>query len=219
MHYRTSIFRAVPPFTISIHASLLWAMPSQLPEHAVVSLLKQCFETPRCQAPRFREHTFSRSSPRPSCKVRSAASCIESQQRCYNTQTRATNGREASRQTEALGSRLPSRHRSPLPDLAKQQIRSYSQGSEPPEKRFAVLGGGITGLSTAHYLTQELPNAKVTIYESGDKLGGWLRSKYVDIANGKILFEQGPRTLRPGTPASKATLEMVCQVNSFFVSH
>jgi oxygen-dependent protoporphyrinogen oxidase len=71
-----------------------------------------------------------------------------------------------------------------------------------------VLGGGITGLSTAYYLTKELPNAKITVYEGSERIGGWLSSKYVDVGNVRILFEQGPRTLRPHGPAALVTVDM-----------
>ena len=61
----------------------------------------------------------------------------------------------------------------------------------------AILGGGITGLATAYFLTQQLPRAKVTIYESSDRIGGWLSSKRVPVKGGSVLFEGGARTLRP----------------------
>ena len=63
----------------------------------------------------------------------------------------------------------------------------------------AILGGGITGLACAYYLTRELPRAKVTIYEASDRIGGWLSSKRVSVKDGTILFEAGPRTLRPSS--------------------
>lgn len=189
-------------------------MPSQLPEHAVVSLLRQCFEIPRCQTLRLRQHALSRSSTR---LVRPPTSRVQHQQKCYYSQNKAGDETEARSQISYSGVSVSRRRAgSQLPVLAQQQIRGYSQGSQPSERRFAVLGGGITGLSSAHYLAQELPNAKITIYESRDKLGGWLKSKYVDVKNGKILFEQGPRTLRPSTPASVVTLEMVCRIDHFF---
>jgi oxygen-dependent protoporphyrinogen oxidase len=72
-----------------------------------------------------------------------------------------------------------------------------------------VLGGGITGLAAAHYLSKELPSAQITIYEGSERLGGWLNSKQVELGNGHITVEQGPRTLRPNTPAAFVTLEMV----------
>lgn len=86
------------------------------------------------------------------------------------------------------------------------------EGIERQETRIAVIGGGITGLTSAHYITREMPHAKVTIYEAGSRVGGWLQSEYVDVEGGKILLEKGPRTLRPNTDAALVTLDMV----SFF---
>lgn len=60
-----------------------------------------------------------------------------------------------------------------------------------------MLGGGITGLATAYFLTQQLPKAKITVYEASDRIGGWLSSKRVEVEGGSVLFEAGPRTLRP----------------------
>jgi oxygen-dependent protoporphyrinogen oxidase len=73
--------------------------------------------------------------------------------------------------------------------------RCYTSPSAP--HHVAILGGGITGLATAHYLAQSKPNAKITIYESSPRLGGWLHTEKVQIDDGHILFEKGPRTLRP----------------------
>lgn len=67
----------------------------------------------------------------------------------------------------------------------------------PHSHDIAVLGGGITGLATAYFLTQQLPRAKVTVYEAGERIGGWLSSKRVEVEGGNVLFEAGPRTLRP----------------------
>jgi oxygen-dependent protoporphyrinogen oxidase len=72
-----------------------------------------------------------------------------------------------------------------------------------------VLGGGITGLASAFYLSQELPDAKITLYEGSPRLGGWLHSKHIDVGNGQVVFEQGPRTLRPKTPSGFLTLDLV----------
>ena len=76
--------------------------------------------------------------------------------------------------------------------------RNYS--SQPGGTQdIAVLGGGVTGLACAYYLTRELPKAKITIYEASDRLGGWLSSKRVPVRDGTVLFEAGPRTLRPSS--------------------
>ena len=92
-----------------------------------------------------------------------------------------------------------------VPSLA----RHYSS-EPPPSHDVAVLGGGITGLACAYYLTRELPRAKVTIYEASDRLGGWLSSTRVPVKDGSILFEAGPRTLRPSSNGALAA-QLVCK--------
>lgn len=76
----------------------------------------------------------------------------------------------------------------------------------------AVLGGGITGLACAYYLSQHLPNTKITLLEGTSRLGGWLNSETIHVGNGKIIFEQGPRSLRPGFPNGAVTLDLVSSV-------
>lgn len=73
----------------------------------------------------------------------------------------------------------------------------------------AILGGGISGLASAYYLTQELPKARITIYEASDRLGGWLSSRRVPVKDGTVLFEAGPRTLRPSSNGVLAA-RLVC---------
>lgn len=73
--------------------------------------------------------------------------------------------------------------------------RGYSSSAEP--KNIGILGGGITGLTSAYYFSKNNPGAKITIYESGARLGGWLHSDKVEVDDGYVLFEKGPRTLRP----------------------
>ncbi|KAF1808997.1 Protoporphyrinogen oxidase [Eremomyces bilateralis CBS 781.70] len=72
--------------------------------------------------------------------------------------------------------------------------RHYSESNGP---NIAILGGGITGLSTAFYLREALPSSKITIYEGSDRVGGWIRSTAKGIGSGDVIFEHGPRTLRP----------------------
>ncbi|KAM0332137.1 hypothetical protein ACHAQA_002410 [Verticillium albo-atrum] len=68
-------------------------------------------------------------------------------------------------------------------------------------ENIAVIGGGITGLTTAHYLAKSVPEGtKITLYEASDRLGGWLDTQKVEFEqNGHksvVQFERGPRTLR-----------------------
>lgn len=66
----------------------------------------------------------------------------------------------------------------------------------------AVLGGGITGLASTFLAAIRYPKAQITLIEAGSRLGGWLRSTKVNVGGGDVVFEQGPRTLRPGGGAS-----------------
>ena len=64
----------------------------------------------------------------------------------------------------------------------------------------AVVGGGLTGLTTAYYLAKQLPStAKITLYEGSDRLGGWIQTDRVPVdvdgVKGTVSFERGPRTL------------------------
>ncbi|ORX67785.1 Protoporphyrinogen oxidase [Linderina pennispora] len=75
-----------------------------------------------------------------------------------------------------------------------------------------VLGGGISGLSTAYYLAQRLPStAMVTLIEGSQHVGGWVRSERRQIGSGvSALAEKGPRTLRTGeSREALAVLELV----------
>ncbi|KAF2083665.1 Protoporphyrinogen oxidase [Saccharata proteae CBS 121410] len=102
------------------------------------------------------------------------------------------------------------------------QVRSFSQSVDypPPSNHWtgsdepphlAVLGGGITGLTSAFYLAKEWPEAKITVYEAAPRVGGWMSSKHVDVAGGKVLFEQGPRSLRSKHHLSTAMLRSQIQ--------
>ncbi|MFO7907937.1 MAG: protoporphyrinogen oxidase [Pirellulaceae bacterium] len=54
-------------------------------------------------------------------------------------------------------------------------------------KKVAVIGGGISGLSTAHRFTEIDPGISVTLFEQADKVGGLLRTRRED----GFLFEWG----------------------------
>jgi hypothetical protein len=80
----------------------------------------------------------------------------------------------------------------------------------PHAKSIAVLGGGITGLTTAFELSRTVPGAKITIYETAKRLGGWMDSEIVPVDGGEVVFEWGPRTLRhTGDGSDVATINLV----------
>ncbi|KAL5629797.1 hypothetical protein BROUX41_001403 [Berkeleyomyces rouxiae] len=61
-----------------------------------------------------------------------------------------------------------------------------------------ILGGGITGLSTAYYLAKENPDMKITVFEASNRLGGWMDTQTAIDPQSKmpVYIENGPKTLR-----------------------
>ncbi|WP_323704472.1 protoporphyrinogen oxidase [Mammaliicoccus sp. Dog046] len=43
-------------------------------------------------------------------------------------------------------------------------------------KRIAIIGAGITGLSTAHYLRKESPDLEIDVFEQSDRVGGKIKT-------------------------------------------
>ena len=72
-------------------------------------------------------------------------------------------------------------------------------------KRYAVLGGGISGLSAAWKLSNS-NRADVTVIERSQRVGGWVHSKRTDHGS---VFELGPRSLRTAGVQGKQTLNLV----------
>ena len=104
----------------------------------------------------------------------------------------------------------PLGHSHPRPPLVRQPtIRATAHSHSADKMRnIVVLGGGISGLSTAYFLQKKFPNALIQIVES-DHWGGWIRS----VHRQDTLFETGPRTLRPhGTPGA-FTLNLIQELN------
>ncbi|KAH9880963.1 hypothetical protein J1614_001456 [Plenodomus biglobosus] len=96
--------------------------------------------------------------------------------------------------------------RSALPCL---QQRNYKAAAMPSPDSIAVFGGGIAGLSSAYFISKEFPNAKITIFEAGRAVGGWIKTKRIDLGNGEdVVFEQGPRTLRNSTVTASLIQEL-----------
>ncbi|KIP04479.1 hypothetical protein PHLGIDRAFT_120646, partial [Phlebiopsis gigantea 11061_1 CR5-6] len=85
----------------------------------------------------------------------------------------------------------------------------------PLPTRISVIGGGLSGLSSAFHLSRRFPSAQVTLVEQSPRLGGWVHSERVQVRDESgneagILLERGPRTLRPN---SKAVLELIHLLN------
>ncbi|RHZ57924.1 oxygen-dependent protoporphyrinogen oxidase [Aspergillus thermomutatus] len=79
----------------------------------------------------------------------------------------------------------------------------------------AVIGGGITGLTTAFRLSQDPKCTKITLYEKEQRVGGWMQSQTVPVGDddGKVVFEYGPRTLRAAIPACLPLLDLLVELD------
>ncbi|CAG8252100.1 unnamed protein product [Penicillium salamii] len=86
------------------------------------------------------------------------------------------------------------------------QIRTY---------RAAVLGAGVTGLTSAWQLAQDPECEQVVIYEKSNRLGGWIDSERVPVKGGEVLFEYGPRTLRGAIPTSLPLLYLATNLGLY----
>jgi len=133
--------------------------------------------------------------------------------RIYNTRSLShylTHSSPLSRPTRLVAS---TQRTSPKSSITRNQGRSFVNSTYPdsfknPTEHVVVLGGGITGLATAFHLSRRIPQAKITLVENQDRVGGWMRSERIELGSGKghMVLEAGPRTLRP---RSQALLELV----------
>ncbi|KAH8880683.1 Protoporphyrinogen oxidase [Thozetella sp. PMI_491] len=82
--------------------------------------------------------------------------------------------------------------------LARGYASKTGDGDGP--KTIAVLGGGLTGLTTAYWLSVLRPASKITLYEASDRLGGWVDSEQAEVRGDDgekrtVVWERGPRTV------------------------
>ena len=89
--------------------------------------------------------------------------------------------------------------------------RVYSTTRSPS---ITIVGGGISGLSAAFFLQKAIPQAQITVIEQAQQLGGWVSSKKVlNEKQEHIVFEEGPRSLRPGGLPGLNVLDLIRQLN------
>ncbi|MES2345179.1 MAG: protoporphyrinogen oxidase [Chlamydiota bacterium] len=74
------------------------------------------------------------------------------------------------------------------------------------KKRVVILGGGISGLSLAFYLSKYSEHLDIVLLEKSDRLGGWMRTARA----GDFLFERGPHTF--STARSQLLRELAIDV-------
>lgn len=87
-----------------------------------------------------------------------------------------------------------------VPGVAEHGPPAKKRENLPAAPHVAVLGGGLTGLTTAFYLAKKLPReSKIVVYEADKRWGGWINSERTQVSvNGydrEVLFERGPRLI------------------------
>lgn len=90
----------------------------------------------------------------------------------------------------------------------RKQLFATASANQTEPRQIAVLGAGITGLTTAHYLARHAENAHITIYEASERPGGWIKANRVEVEDddgnqGHVLLQNGPRMLRSGSQSTK----------------
>ncbi|KAJ7126568.1 hypothetical protein C8R43DRAFT_1134892 [Mycena crocata] len=78
-----------------------------------------------------------------------------------------------------------------------------------PPKHIAILGGGLSGLSSAFHLSRRFPTSTITLIDKNKRLGGWASSServHLPGGRGSVVLEGGPRTL---LPHANSVLELI----------
>ena len=64
-------------------------------------------------------------------------------------------------------------------------------------KEIAIVGGGLSGLTAAHYIRQQRPDVHITVYEKAARFGGKMQTKHID----GYIVEMGPDSYLVRKPA------------------
>lgn len=110
-----------------------------------------------------------------------------------------------------------------LVQLGKARLLSTSTtllAASNDKKRIAVLGGGISGLTSAYRLAQQLPKDRydIVLLEHQNRLGGWIQSERITLPSNDAnaatssttaLIEKGPRSIRPAGYSGLMMLDLV----------
>lgn len=110
------------------------------------------------------------------------------------------------------------------------QTSATRAGTETETATLAIVGAGLSGLSTAHhYLRQLSPrlrsNTRIVILDKQHRVGGWCRAVRIPSQDADdhahhhkrrkdsaLVFETGPRSIRPVGLSGWLTLQMASPV-------
>lgn len=74
-----------------------------------------------------------------------------------------------------------------------------------------VVGAGISGLSYSFFLSKIRPDVKISIVDSSNRVGGYIRSEKKQSQGQDIMLEKGPRTLRGVSEGSLLIIDQMIQ--------
>ena len=108
---------------------------------------------------------------------------------------------------------LTSRHSKTVPVFSRfPSLRVFNMAATVSKQnnsacKFAILGGGISGLAAAYRLLNRVKDpSNITLLESSNRVGGWMQSCTTEQG---AVFEMGPRSIRPHGKVGMATLKIV----------
>lgn len=81
-----------------------------------------------------------------------------------------------------------------------------------PGEKLVIIGGGISGLSTAWFIARSRPDIKIELVEASDRFGGCMNSETVKFNDEETVFEYGPRTLLPRNPGTLIAAQMISEL-------
>lgn len=94
--------------------------------------------------------------------------------------------------------------------LIKFFLLTNSFARSKMSRKLAILGGGISGVSLAYFLSRNFARGKlpwkIVLFERRSQAGGWLRSQR---GPSSLLWEQGTRSMAPKQRHYRALMEMV----------
>ncbi len=67
-------------------------------------------------------------------------------------------------------------------------------------KSIVIVGGGIAGMSAAHFIQKRAPETRITLLESDSRWGGKITTERVRLGDGQFIIEGGPDTFLATKP-------------------
>ncbi|MEM6469989.1 MAG: protoporphyrinogen oxidase [Planctomycetota bacterium] len=84
-------------------------------------------------------------------------------------------------------------------------------------KRYAVVGAGLSGLAVAHQLTRSSPGSTVKVFEANERAGGVIHTEVVETSEGRFVLDHGADMFAVDPPAAIELCEELGVENELIV--